>query len=479
MQFSAPPPPIAQSMVLRPQTGARAVNASIAGLSQSSVGFGAAGTGAMHSLLVLERRQAVLRQELQQFLDAQSAGLVVGGAEDDVLSEGSSTPTSLRDGHGWERRERRSLMGARLPKPKERKKVVGLKTARKGLLRDIREMAALKGEESAVLGREIARREEVLERVRAWEDGIRELKEQVGRIEGGEGERAGLEEMKREERELGDEIRELEDQLAQMKARKYLLEQRIGESENERDARASSSKFELQELEAEVRQFLRRPPVLQTLTTADEGFLAMSKDRRTLGMARDFFASEVEGLEGRKGEVETERLALGEGAVMWARCVDVIGEMEEGLQRQIVDDAARGSAGLGAQLGKLDAVIEVLDEALGRASEKGWNLLVCAVGAELEAMREGKEVLLGLMDQMHWGSLADRKVEGGQGEGGQGEAKQRENSQDAFSGLDASDRLAGTTDGEDTRSIGQDSSDENQPPLDLMVARDEGEYSSS
>ncbi|KAA6407512.1 MAG: hypothetical protein FRX48_08755 [Lasallia pustulata] len=51
------------------------------------------------------------------------------------------------------------------------------------------------------------------------------------------------------------------------------------------------------------------------------------------------------------------------------------------------------------------AVLELMDRAIGALEERvrlartrGWKLLVCAVGAELEAFRQGREVLRAALD---------------------------------------------------------------------------------
>lgn len=53
-------------------------------------------------------------------------------------------------------------------------------------------------------------------------------------------------------------------------------------------------------------------------------------------------------------------------------------------------------------LREMDEAVRVLEEELAAAEEKGWNLLICAVGAEVEALREGEGMLRGLLE----GSIA-------------------------------------------------------------------------
>src|SRR5690606_13824628 len=50
-----------------------------------------------------------------------------------------------------------------------------------------------------------------------------------------------------------------------------------------------------------------------------------------------------------------------------------------------------------AQLDKMRAVMEGLEERVHVAEENGWNLLICAIGAELEAFRQAEGMLRGAL----------------------------------------------------------------------------------
>jgi len=90
VQFSAPPPPIATSILLS-ASPARPSNL------DGTVRLPSRRTTAADPLVGLERQERAIQQELQLLLDAQSAGLVQGfggGANDGASDAGSSTPTA-------------------------------------------------------------------------------------------------------------------------------------------------------------------------------------------------------------------------------------------------------------------------------------------------------------------------------------------------------------------------------------------------
>ncbi|KAH9219191.1 hypothetical protein DL95DRAFT_384621 [Leptodontidium sp. 2 PMI_412] len=190
----------------------------------------------------------------------------------------------------------------------------------------------------------------------------------------------------------------MEDRLAQMKARKRWLGERIKESINRREARLSSYRGALREVESEVKDFLRRPPIPVSVVMGDEeGFTALPASRRTLGMAKEWWNKEVLQLKTRQEEVEKEKAALEEGAEMWASSVKVIVDFEDDLRKQMASTDVQDMDMLRRQIAKMEGVIKTLSVTLHVAEDRGWNLLICAVGAELEAFKEGEEILKGAL----------------------------------------------------------------------------------
>jgi hypothetical protein len=63
--------------------------------------------------------------------------------------------------------------------------------------------------------------------------------------------------------------------------------------------------------------------------------------------------------------------------------------MREGKQLEVQD--------LKRQLNKMGTIVRDLERKAREAEEKGWNLLICAIGAELEAFREGEGLFRGVV----------------------------------------------------------------------------------
>ena len=489
IQFTAPPPPIAKSVLLphhkgssTSRRGSEGIDGAVDGRYTSphtSLKKSRRNSGGIDPLLVLERRERALQKELQELLDAQSAGLIqgFGGKDGSEGSEaGSSTPTygstrsrsaGMRDGTG-------GVVPVRQP----RKKVVSLRGARRGLLRDMSELASIKSQSISLLSLSIAQRESVLQKVSLWEERIVAFQKQIftaasdlNNTEDEDGRQ--LAELKIEEKAVGNEIMEMEDRLAQMRARRSWIRERVREGENKREANLSSYKGALKEVEGEVREFLRRPPVFASALTnqevaGDAGFMDLPVGRRTLGMAKDHWGVEIEEIERRKVDMEEERGALEEGVNIWEDAARSVMEFEDGLRVQMKGDVQNPEV-LREQVKIMGKVIEELEGHVKVAEERRWNLLICALGAELEAFREGEDILkgaLGMVEAINGieeGKLLDDGIEASKG-----------TVAEELSGRQ--DRLKDPVRGEN---ISREESEDDEPPGELLVDNSHGDGESS
>lgn len=304
------------------------------------------------------------------------------------------------------------------------------------MARSIALLADLKAEEDATLAAALSTRKKALAQLRklaARRDGIAE---ELRMLEGEEEEPLAreLRELREEHGTVAGEISELEERLVGLRNRRRWLDGRIEDVRNRREAGLSGYKGALKEVEGRVEAILARPPVKpldveaiagppqtqvyegedgeQSQQVVDQSpggteFLRMRPERRTMEMAKEWWESEVSILERRKGEVDKERLALEEGVEVWRGAVKVISDFEAGLRREMksggATDGSTNGKGKGniltpeqamfAQLSKMGAVMSELEELLHIAEEKGWNLLICAIGAELAAFREAEAML--------------------------------------------------------------------------------------
>ena len=78
---------------------------------------------------------------------------------------------------------------------------------------------------------------------------------------------------------------------------------------------------------------------------------------------------------------------------MWEDSIQVVTEFEDDLRLRMASNEVQDADMLRKQISKMRTVIEKLEETLRVAEDRGWNLLICAVGAELEAFREGYSIL--------------------------------------------------------------------------------------
>ena len=466
MQFQGPPPPISQSILLPARRGdakqQHSPSGSLGRDSGSKFHTRQPSSG-MDPLLIIERKERAIQRELQVLLDAQSTGLVrgFGGTvgSDAASDAGSATPTTTSAaGRSREREEGGGYVPVRQPK----KKVLSLRGARRGLLKDMETLAGVKEEESLVLDEEIKRRERVLERAKMWEKRMEAVRGELesysdGRhdVRGGGEESTEILALQKEERDVDNETRDLEDRLMQLRARKNWLGERIREGINRREARLSSYRGALREVESDVKEFLRRPPVERSIVMGkEEGFTALPPARRTLGMASEWWSKELAVLSDRKSAVEAEKGALEEGAEIWTSTIETVTAFEEDLRQQMAANKAQDNAALREQVGKMRDVIDKLERNLGIAESKHWNLLVCAIGAELEAFKEGEAILRG--------ALGMRSSSGERGSA--------ENEDTFYSTEDGANGLEVTTEG-----LKEGNSKEREEPLVREDSREESE----
>ncbi|KAF2231176.1 hypothetical protein EV356DRAFT_472267 [Viridothelium virens] len=401
MSSYVPPPPIAASAVALPMRTTTSPARS------------------PEARLVLHQREAQLQSDLQHLLDAQADGLItgLGGAPedlpDDLLSNGSSTPTASTSFRTGSRGNGMTAAEARQPKPKR----VGLGGARRGLWKTIRKLATVKQEEVALINSDIEHDEAISVKLDAWQQKWDGLQNSVQNIEQDSEEGARAKSLRHEAEGLGVEIQELEARLAEMKSRHWVMLQEVSRLENSVQARLSSYRESLGIVEKEIRGFLHRPPTGDgeevTGNTHRKGkdrvhnFMALPPQRRTLEMARSHWEDRRQSLERMREGIEFEKEALEEGAVVWKDVVDEVLEFESKLRAQMqrtapteqTPDEEEKQNDLKLLLKDMDQTVVQIESKLKLAEARDWKLLVCCIGAELEALRQGKEILEALLDQ--------------------------------------------------------------------------------
>lgn len=470
--FAGPPPPITASMMLS-RDSARANSVGPSGRSKhtphsllggspteaNSVLFDHRREAGAHNTdsiwRGLRRQEKALEQDVQRLLDQQAAALAAGsGNENDASSTGSSTPT----GTFYSTKSSKSRMTSSLYVPPRatrdgnvvpirqptNDKPPGLKSTRDDLRKLIASMTKLKRDENAHIVDAMAQREDALN----YLDGLGTRNSDI-QAELHDLEENGDEPLAKELRELGtqhgalsEEIRQLEERLAAMRFQCRTLEERMDDIKNKREAGLSGYHGALRDVTNEVKAFVQHPPIqpldpdllnhggeVEGDPAASGGveFMRLIPERRTLEMAKSWWEAEMSVLERCKERIDTDRLALEEGGQVWDKVTQLVSTFEADLRQAMQNGAASPSDStskgkekvpsleetISSQLSRMKQVIDELESYMRLAEEKHWNLLICAIGAELEAFKEGANVFEGLVNppEEHPASAQDEPSE--------------------------------------------------------------------
>lgn len=350
--------------------------------------------------LPVDRAARALQETIQSLLDAQSRGLldrVDGADQDEHTSVGSLTPTQSVV-------TPRSSSGIRtVPIRQPVKRKVTLRAARTGLVRKMHEFAELRTEELRILDTEARAREDALGRLRDLEARREACTNEIDSINR-EDSSSTASKLRSEAKNVASEIDELEHRLLELRVRhRHLLDQ-ADQIESSLESKVSSFQGTISMIDRESRSFLRRPPVTPALANAsfskDLGMYALKPERRTLEMAKEQWTQEQEVLSHRRQEVEKEQTALVEGERIWSNAVRLIGQFEQKLRAQTsllmnksVDSETDTQLSMHNVLRELDNTITSLEKDLSVSESNDWNLLICAIGAELEAFYQAREML--------------------------------------------------------------------------------------
>lgn len=380
----------------------------------------------------LQRRERAIVQDVQQFLQIQEDTLtrVRSGDDADEHSSGSATPTSASVSSS--RRLQRSIIepatrsgpgGEIIPVRQPRRKRAGISDARKGIAGSMAQLANLKVEEDASILSALSTRKQALAKLRKLSTKHDDISEELSALETDEAEPLAkeLEELGSEHRGVCSEIEELQKRLTELRTRRRYLERRMDGVKNRREAGLSGYKNALKEVEDTTSSFLARPPVkpLDVVALADSTnteeprstpggveFMHLRPERRTIDMAREWWENEIGILEKRKEQVDTERAALEEGGQIWEEVVGLVLDFEADLRKLmtgVMASSVHGGKGkdrelppketiLKLQYEKINTAVMGLEQRLRIAEDKGWNLLIAAIGAELEAFKQAQKI---------------------------------------------------------------------------------------
>lgn len=354
-----------------------------------------------NSLVWINREAKYIERNLQTLIDAQSDGLMAGFSQDDAVSSTSYTPSTSELGSP----QHPSTVPVRQPARKN----IGLRGAREGIFKCIHDLLKLREEEREILASRVDERRDALIEVDEFSSKAAGLEEAISSINNSP-ENQQSRSLQEEARGLESDIHELETKLYEMKARHRNIVNEISQVENSVDAKLSSYKNSLSLLQSDIRMFLQTPPIEPLAPSANEStFYSLPHKRRTLEMAQEHWSTEQTELQKRQVEVDSEIAALEEGGGVWKQVIaEVTGfekrlkaEMHRSIQSEselMKPDDPSGSKG---EDSRVKAIIEDLQDTAHRveghldfAEDRNWNLLICCISAELEALREARAMLL-------------------------------------------------------------------------------------
>ncbi|KAG6015213.1 hypothetical protein E4U54_003982 [Claviceps lovelessii] len=460
--FAGPPPPIAASIIVRGQSSRVSAydfnsNSEPDRLAQTMESL----TGSVMSnqprkgflshyqkpdsvWFNIRRRQRILEDNIQQLLDFQSSGLTCGLQLDELRpssvlhndsDSGSSTPTGTLQSTVTSRSKMQrnlnfppqsTLEGNVVPvRQPVKARPPGLRAARNGLGTAIESLKELRREEKAHIVAAIKERKSALQRLDDLSSrrlGI--LSELTAYDDDGE-----LRELGESQNFVDQKISRLEEQLAGLRKQRLQLRDKMRDIQEKREAGLSGYRGALRDVDSELSTLMRLPPVLPLepaiqgescealykgiASAGGPGFLSLKPERRTPELAKAWWAAELAVLEKRSIEVDEEMQALDEGSALWRDVLSLVSGFESDLRQAMkgkllskLNPSAKGKEkaytveeSIRSQVSIMGNVLTELEHAMELAEANRWNLLICAIGAELEAFGEALGVLTTLLLQ--------------------------------------------------------------------------------
>ncbi|KAF2436826.1 hypothetical protein EJ08DRAFT_644422 [Tothia fuscella] len=349
-------------------------------------------------LFMLQKKEELLQETLQELLDAQADGLLAGlgnAPTDDISSAGNLTPTT---------QSMRSLSLS--PTPQGARRKLGLGPARRAIWKTILECAAVKEQQDAIIHDGIEENHAILEELGHWDSRGKELRKQMHTLEG-EDTAAKSQSLQTEADTLQQEITDTEQRLARMRTRHRQLINEISDLDNSVQSKLSSYKSSLAMLEKDVETFLAKPPIRTSLTTRkdDSIFITLPPKRRTLEMAKDYWEEEYTTLKRHRKAIMKDRTALEQGAIIWKNTIAEITLFEKFLQKESKNLAAMQGKGKSRAntsspaadpadiISRMESTLSTIQDNFKVAQSRKWRLLEVCIGAELETFIQAKEML--------------------------------------------------------------------------------------
>lgn len=330
----------------------------------------------------LQNQTRRLTTELQELLDAQSFALMgaspaSAASPPRASSRVSSAPSSSRSTN-----RRRGGGG------------ISLSTARYRIFTAMSELADVKAREAAAYSSLAHERDELVAVVSTHTDKTIRLRRELGKIDASP-DAARVDKLRSETSAVAAEITELRQRLAALETTHASKKTQLDELENVLASRSASYKS-----------------ALESMSRKTSAFLA-EHSQASPDAAAEVWQAEASAFIEQGAAAEREAEALEEGMELWDNAMREVCLFEDSL-RERMKSREPVRKGLKEEIRVVTANLENM---VAKAEESGWNLLVAAIGAELQAFREAGELLKRTV-------LADDVKDEGKGKGkGKGREK--------------------------------------------------------
>ncbi|KAG5958263.1 hypothetical protein E4U58_005432 [Claviceps cyperi] len=404
---------------------------------QSRAGYSSLSQRSNSAWLQLRRQQRTIENEVQQLLNLQSRGLMSGRQSGELdlsmglnkdSDPGISTPNetfhskvasisnSPRTSHLL---PRATVRGNVVPVAQSAKsRPPGLRGIRNGLRTAMESLRELCREEKAHIVAAIKERKSALQLLHDLACRRSVILSELTTFDSDEEEPLAreLRELSERHNTVDHEISRLEEQLMGLRMQRLWLRDKMRDIRGKREACLSGRRGALRDVDLELSTLIRLPPVLPLdpaiQAECDESllrdlaggqeFMRLGSVHRNSELARHWWEAELAVLEKRSLQVDKDQQALDEGSALWANVFALVSSFENDLRDAMKGNPSSksisslkgkekiytGKEGISIQFTNMCNALTELEQAMKLAESNRWNLLICAIGAELEIFRE-------------------------------------------------------------------------------------------
>jgi len=275
------------------------------------------------------------------------------------------------------------------------------------------ELASIRNKESSLISGELHNNEANSASIRSWQTQRERLEQEIDHLQQTP-ESMQVRKLEEDNAALDDQIEALEIQLAELQSRRRVGCLELEAGKNHVNATLSSYRASLNLVDRDVAAFLAgfgKPQDMRGSQTTAARWMSQSggpQSRMTLDDAAEQFNTQADLLKEANTAAKAEQAALIAGIDIWTEVLDSIRTFEKTLalhlrgRGEARQSSVRGSASKGMTdvevLELMDQTMAELETRLAYVEEQGWNLLVCAIGAEVQAFSLGREMLAEMLE---------------------------------------------------------------------------------